>query len=69
MLKGAGISGLSPKTLPLHFSLFPQFMDHAAGWPLAAQTGLFGTLHMARPFRLDHRADQGKMPAMWSPAR
>lgn len=23
----------------------------------------------ARRFRLDHRADQRKMPAMWSPAR
>ncbi|GAA0685602.1 LysE family transporter [Kitasatospora atroaurantiaca] len=47
MLKGAGISGLNPKALLLYFSLFPQFIDPAAGWPVAAQTGLLGTLHMA----------------------
>ncbi|MCX5555598.1 LysE family translocator [Streptomyces sp. NBC_00038] len=46
MLKGAGISGLNPKALLLYFSLFPQFIDSAAGWPVAAQTGLFGSLHM-----------------------
>ncbi|TPQ20722.1 LysE family translocator [Streptomyces sporangiiformans] len=46
MLKGAGISGLNPKALLLYFSLFPQFIDPAAGWPVAAQTGLLGTLHM-----------------------
>ncbi|MBA2948519.1 LysE family translocator [Streptomyces himalayensis] len=46
-LKGAGISGLNPKALLLYFSLFPQFIDSAAGWPIAAQTGLLGTLHMA----------------------
>ncbi|WP_405879621.1 LysE family translocator [Streptomyces sp. NBC_01136] len=46
-LKGAGISGLNPKALLLYFSLFPQFIDPAAGWPVAAQTGLLGTLHMA----------------------
>lgn len=47
MLRGAGISGLNPKALLLHFSLFPQFIDPAAGWPVATQTGLLGTLHMA----------------------
>ncbi|BBC38329.1 Lysine exporter protein [Streptomyces graminofaciens] len=47
MLKGAGISGLNPKALLLYFSLFPQFIDPAGGWPVAAQTGLFGALHMA----------------------
>ncbi|MGW5211244.1 LysE family translocator [Streptomyces sp. NPDC004051] len=47
MLKGAGISGLNPKALLLYFSLFPQFIDPTGGWPVAAQTGLFGTLHMA----------------------
>ena len=47
MLKGAGISGLNPKALLLYFSLFPQFIDPAGGWPVATQTGLFGTLHMA----------------------
>lgn len=46
MLKGVGISGLNPKALLLYFSLFPQFIDPAAGWPVAAQTGLLGTLHM-----------------------
>ncbi|MFD9325366.1 LysE family translocator [Streptomyces sp. NPDC060065] len=46
MLKGAGISGLNPKALLLYFSLFPQFIDSAAGWPVAAQTGLLGGLHM-----------------------
>ncbi|WP_425247027.1 LysE family translocator [Streptomyces sp. NEAU-NA10] len=47
MLRGAGISGLNPKALLLYFSLFPQFIDSAASWPVAAQTGLLGTLHMA----------------------
>lgn len=47
MLKGAGISGLNPKALLLYFSLFPQFIDPEAGWSVAAQTGLLGTLHMA----------------------
>ncbi|MER5380748.1 LysE family translocator [Streptomyces sp. NPDC002688] len=46
VLKGAGISGLNPKALLLYFSLFPQFIDSAASWPVAAQTGLLGTLHM-----------------------
>ncbi|MFC9235236.1 LysE family translocator [Streptomyces decoyicus] len=46
MLKGAGISGLNPKALLLYFSLFPQFVDPTGGWPVAVQTGLFGTLHM-----------------------
>ncbi|MGW3668190.1 LysE family translocator [Streptomyces sp. NPDC005141] len=45
-LKGAGISGLNPKALLLYFALFPQFIDSAASWPVAAQTGLLGTLHM-----------------------
>ncbi|MCX4988140.1 MULTISPECIES: LysE family translocator [unclassified Streptomyces] len=45
-LRGAGISGLNPKALLLYFSLFPQFIDSAASWPVAAQTGLLGTLHM-----------------------
>ncbi len=45
LLKGAGISGLNPKALLLYFSLFPQFIDAGSGWPVAAQTGLFGVLH------------------------
>ncbi|MGX5189133.1 LysE family translocator [Streptomyces avermitilis] len=47
VLRGAGISGLNPKALLLYFSLFPQFVHPGEGWPVAAQTGLFGTLHMA----------------------
>ncbi|WP_329118436.1 LysE family translocator [Streptomyces sp. NBC_01465] len=46
MVRGAGISGLNPKALLLYFSLFPQFIDAGAGWPVAAQTGLLGVLHM-----------------------
>ncbi|MFH8735661.1 LysE family translocator [Streptomyces sp. NPDC017964] len=46
MLKGAGISGLNPKALLLYFSLFPQFIRPADGWPVAAQTGLLSALHM-----------------------
>ncbi|MFD6432347.1 LysE family translocator [Streptomyces venezuelae] len=45
-LKGAGTSGLNPKALLLYFALFPQFIDSASDWPVAAQTGLLGTLHM-----------------------
>lgn len=46
MLKGAGISGLNPKALLLYFSLFPQFLDPGAGWPVAAQTGLLSAMHL-----------------------
>lgn len=46
MLRGAGISGLTPKALLLYFSLFPQCIDPAGGWPVSTQTGLLGTLHM-----------------------
>ncbi|WP_432754127.1 LysE family translocator [Streptomyces sp. JL2001] len=46
MLKGIGISGLNPKALLLYFSLFPQFIDSATGWPVAAQTGLLRTMHL-----------------------
>ncbi|MFB7589719.1 LysE family translocator [Streptomyces sp. NPDC056169] len=46
MLRGAGISGLNPKALLLYFSLFPQFIDTADGWPVAAQTGLLSMLHL-----------------------
>ncbi|MDX3615679.1 LysE family translocator [Streptomyces europaeiscabiei] len=45
-LKGAGISGLNPKALLLYFSLFPQFIDTAGGWPVAAQTGLLSMVHL-----------------------
>ncbi|MFM9585098.1 Threonine/homoserine/homoserine lactone efflux protein [Streptomyces sp. cf124] len=46
MLKGAGISGLNPKALLLYFSLFPQFIHPAAGWPVAAQTSLLSAVHL-----------------------
>lgn len=46
MVRGAGTSGLNPKALLLYFSLFPQFIDPAGGWPVATQTGLLGMLHM-----------------------
>lgn len=47
VLKGVGISGLNPKAMLLFVSLFPQFIDPGAAWPVAAQTALFGALHMA----------------------
>ncbi|MFF2412292.1 LysE family translocator [Streptomyces sp. NPDC058092] len=46
LLRGAGVSGLNPKALLLFFSLFPQFIDTAAGWPVAAQTGLLSVVHV-----------------------
>lgn len=46
-LKGAGVSGLNPKALLLYFALFPQFIHPGTGWPVAAQTAVLGTLHMA----------------------
>ncbi|MFJ3415385.1 LysE family translocator [Streptomyces sp. NPDC086082] len=46
VLKGAGTSGLNPKALLLYFSLFPQFIHPATGWPVAAQTGLLSTVHL-----------------------
>ncbi|GAA3367492.1 hypothetical protein GCM10020367_66860 [Streptomyces sannanensis] len=44
-VRGAGAGILNPKALLLYFSLFPHFLDPAATWPVAAQTGLLGTLH------------------------
>ncbi|WP_370416599.1 LysE family translocator [Streptomyces fradiae] len=46
VIKGAGTSGLNPKALLLYFSLFPQFIDPATGWPVTAQTGLLSTVHL-----------------------
>ncbi|WP_016906723.1 LysE family translocator [Streptomyces xiaopingdaonensis] len=46
LLQGMGISGLNPKALLLYLSLFPQFIDPGGGWPVAAQTGLLGIVHM-----------------------
>ncbi|MGW7247965.1 hypothetical protein [Streptomyces decoyicus] len=45
-LKGTVISGPNSKVLLLYFSLFPQFIDSAAGWPVVVQTGLLGTIHV-----------------------
>ncbi|MGI5502758.1 LysE family translocator [Lentzea sp. CA-135723] len=47
VLRGAGISGLNPKAMLLFVSLFPQFIDPAAGWPVGVQTAVLGVLHMA----------------------
>jgi threonine/homoserine/homoserine lactone efflux protein len=46
MLKGAGISGLNPKALLLFLALLPQFTDRADRWPLAAQIGALGLVHV-----------------------
>lgn len=46
VLKGAGISGLNPKALLLFVALLPQFTDPDGGWPLAAQIGALGAVHM-----------------------
>ena len=47
VLEGAGISGLNPKAVLLFVSLFPQFVEASAGWPVGVQTAVFGVLHMA----------------------
>ncbi|WP_326689059.1 MULTISPECIES: LysE family translocator [unclassified Streptomyces] len=46
VLKGAGVSGLNPKALMLYLALLPQFADQHGDWPLAAQIGLLGLVHM-----------------------
>lgn len=46
VLKGAGISGLNPKALLLYLALLPQFADRSDAWPLAAQIGVLGLVHM-----------------------
>jgi threonine/homoserine/homoserine lactone efflux protein len=45
--KGAGISGLNPKVFLLFLALLPQFIDPDAAWPIAAQIGVLGMLHVA----------------------
>lgn len=42
--KGAGISGLNPKGLLLFLALMPQFVR--GNWPVAAQIGALGLLHI-----------------------
>jgi threonine/homoserine/homoserine lactone efflux protein len=46
-LRGAGISSLNFKGWLLYLVLLPQFVHHDASWPVAAQTSLLGSLHMA----------------------
>ncbi|KOG36955.1 LysE family translocator [Streptomyces resistomycificus] len=47
-LRGATISGLNPKGLLLYLSVLPQFLVTGGGHlPVAAQTAVFGLLHMA----------------------
>ncbi|MEW2301400.1 LysE family translocator [Streptomyces sp. NPDC006655] len=46
--RGAAISGLNPKGLLLYLSVLPQFLvTEGAHAPVAAQTAVLGTLHMA----------------------
>src|SRR5689334_15000847 len=45
--RGAGVSGLNPKGLLLYLALLPQFAHPGPGWPIAAQIGLLGVLHMS----------------------
>jgi threonine/homoserine/homoserine lactone efflux protein len=45
-VRGAAVSGLNPKGLLLYLALLPQFARPGAGWPIAAQIGLLGVLHM-----------------------
>jgi len=45
--RGAGVSGLNPKGLLLYLALLPQFAHPGLGWPVAAQIGLLGVLHMS----------------------
>lgn len=47
LLRGMGIAGLNPKGFLLFLALLPQFVRPEAAWPVALQTGLLGTLHLA----------------------
>jgi threonine/homoserine/homoserine lactone efflux protein len=44
--RGAAVRGLNPKGFLLYLALLPQFAHAGTGWPVAAQIGLLGTLHM-----------------------
>lgn len=45
-VRGAAVSGLNPKGLLLYLALLPQFARPGASWPIAAQIGVLGVLHM-----------------------
>jgi hypothetical protein len=71
LMHNAGLQGQhrsrrrSPTRKPRHGPASP------SGTSIPTQTAstLAGAVTSPRDFRLDHRADQRKMPAMWSPAR
>jgi len=44
--RGLGISGLNPKVFLLFLALLPQFVDRNAAWPVAAQIGTLGLVHV-----------------------
>lgn len=44
--RGFGISGLNPKALLLFLALLPQFTSARAPWPISAQIGALGIIHM-----------------------
>jgi threonine/homoserine/homoserine lactone efflux protein len=43
-LKGAGVSGLNPKLLPVFLALLPQFTDPHAPWPITVQIATLGLI-------------------------
>jgi threonine/homoserine/homoserine lactone efflux protein len=45
-LRGFTISGLNPKALLLFIALLPQFTSRNDAWPISAQIGLLGLVHM-----------------------
>lgn len=46
LARGIGVSGLNPKVPILLLALLPQFTDPNAGWPVSAQIGALGALHV-----------------------
>lgn len=45
--RGFGVSGLNPKVLLLILALLPQFTSTSAPWPVWAQVGVLGLVHLA----------------------
>lgn len=45
--RGATTSGLNPKGLLLFVAVLPQFVDRHGGFPISAQIGVLGAIHMA----------------------